>query len=145
MHRWIYPAILSLATPVLAARAHHSIAGVYDSSQRIEVAGVVTEFRFVRPHAFLIIDANPGTAEPELWQLEMDNHFELIRVGMTTDTFRPGDRVVVVGSPGRVEARRIYIRRLDRLDDGFRYEQVGRSPRIIANVGRSDSIDGERR
>ena len=41
-----------------------------------------------------------------------------------------GDRVVVTGSLGRTEPRTLYIRQLDRPADGFRYEQVGSTPRV---------------
>ena len=60
----------------------------------------------------------------------MDNRFELAGIGMTGDTLKPGDRVVVTGSLGRTEPRTLYIRRLDRPADGFRYEQVGSRPRV---------------
>jgi hypothetical protein len=60
----------------------------------------------------------------------MDNRFELADIGMTSETLRPGDRVVVTGSPGRLDARALYIRQLDRPADGFRYEQVGSRPRV---------------
>ena len=60
----------------------------------------------------------------------MDNRFELADIGMTSETLKPGDRVVVTGSLGRTEPRTLYIRQLDRPADGFRYEQVGSRPRV---------------
>jgi hypothetical protein len=60
----------------------------------------------------------------------MDNRSELAAVGVTAETLKPGDRVVVTGSLARTQAHRLYIYRLDRPADGFRYEQVGSSPRI---------------
>jgi hypothetical protein len=119
------------------AQAHHSISGVYDSSRRITVEGVVAEFRFVNPHPILIIDAaRAGEAGRELWQLEMDNRFELAEIGIGPDTFRAGDRVVAAGSAARKEARRMYLLRLERPADGFRYEQIGFRPRIEAAAHR---------
>jgi hypothetical protein len=108
-----------------AAGAHHSIAAVYDSARQQRVEGVVAEFQFVNPHPFVIV-----TVDAESWRLEMDNRFELQGVGMTAETLRPGDRVVVTGSLGRNDPRTLYIRRLDRPADGFRYEQVGSRPRV---------------
>ena len=49
---------------------------------------------------------------------------------MTSQTLQPGDRIVVTGNPARNKSQSLYIRRLDRPADGFRYEQVGSSPRI---------------
>ena len=56
----------------------------------------------------------------------MDNRRELVEIGFTQQTLRPGDSIVVGGSPARHEARSLYVRRLDRPSDGFRYEQVER-------------------
>ena len=121
---------LALAGPMLVAsagaRAHHSISAVYDSSRQQRVEGVVAEFQFINPHPFVIVTLDAG----EQWRLEMDNRFELAGIGVTSETLKPGDRVVVTGSVGRTEARTLYIRQLDRPADGFRYEQVGSRPRV---------------
>ena len=120
-------AALCLAS--VAAHAHHSISAVYDGSRQQRLEAVVAEFQFVNPHPFVIVtvDAN-GAAES--WRLEMDNRGELQGVGMSAETLKPGDRVVVTGSLGRNEPRTLYIRQLDRPADGFRYEQVGSRPRV---------------
>ena len=119
----------ALGLPSIAAHAHHSIAAVYDSSRQQRLEGVVAEFLFVNPHPFVVVTVAAGGAE-ESWRLEMDNRFELQGIGMTSETLRPGDRVVVTGSVGRTEPRTLYIRQLDRPADGFRYEQVGSRPRV---------------
>ena len=125
-HR-IFGAALVLVS--LAAQAHHSIAAVYDSARQQRLEAVVAEFQFVNPHPFVIVTVQADGAE-ESWRLEMDNRFELAGVGMTDTTLKPGDRVVVTGSVGRIEPRTLYIRQLDRPADGFRYEQVGSRPRV---------------
>jgi hypothetical protein len=112
-----------------AVSAHHSIAGYYDEGRQVTLDGVVAQFQFVNPHPFLFVDVNDGNRAAQ-WRLEMDNRGELVAVGMTAETFRVGDRVVVTGSLGRTQAQTLYIRRLDRAADGFRYEQIGFSPRI---------------
>jgi Family of unknown function (DUF6152) len=112
-----------------AAEAHHSIAAVYDGTRQQRLEGVVAEFQFVNPHPFVIVTVEQDGTE-ETWRLEMDNRFELADVGMTGETLKPGDRVVVTGSLGRTEPRTLYVRQLDRPADGFRYEQVGSRPRV---------------
>jgi len=105
---------------------HHSIAGVYDSSRPVTLEGVIKEFRFVNPHPFVMIDA-----KDQIWKLEMDNLRELVAVGMTKETLKPGDRIVVSGARAREKSEQsLYVERLDRPMDGFRYEQIGSSPRI---------------
>ena len=127
MRHGIFGAAFMLAS--LSAQAHHSIAAVYDSAREQRLEAVVAEFQFVNPHPFVIVTVQEDGAET-LWRLEMDNRFELAGVGMTDATLKPGDRVVVTGSLGRIEPRTLYIRQLDRPADGFRYEQVGSRPRV---------------
>ena len=122
-------AAAAFALTGLAAEAHHSIGAVYDSQRQQRVEGVVAEFQFINPHPFVIVTVDAQGAA-ESWRLEMDNRFELQNIGMTGETLKAGDRVVVTGSLGRNEPRTLYIRRLDRPADGFRYEQVGSRPRV---------------
>ncbi|HZF30188.1 MAG TPA: DUF6152 family protein [Gammaproteobacteria bacterium] len=130
---WLLAASLAAAVP---ANAHHSIAAIYDSAKRLTLEGSVTEFHFVNPHPFLIVDVPGGGGAPESWRLELDNRWELSEIGITSDTFRPGDRVVVSGSAGRTQPRTLYLLRLDRAHDGLRYEQIGYSPHISTQPNR---------
>jgi len=110
--------------------AHHAISAIYDNSKPITLQGTVVEFHFVNPHPLLTIDVVDDRGTHQSWQLEMDNRFELVDVGMSSDTFKGGDRVVVRGGPARGRSNAVYALRIDRPSDGFRYEQVGTSPRI---------------
>lgn len=130
MRRWMPAAVvLALAVAGVPARAHHAIAAIYDSARRVTVEGAVREFQFVNPHPFLVIDVADGGKTLE-WRLEMDNRFELIDVGMQADTLKRGDRVVATGNLSRTSPQAMYLMRLDRPADGFRYEQIGASPRV---------------
>src|SRR5262245_23803548 len=130
MKRWVLSLVFSVSLTVTGVAAHHSIAGVYDSGQQVTIDATVTEFRFVNPHPFLIAEVRQAGNTQE-WKLEMDNRSELVDVGMTDKTLKPGDRIIVTGSPIRPpQMHALYIRKLDRPADGFQYEQVGTSPRI---------------
>ena len=120
----------ALAASGLAPRAHHSIAGVYDSSRRVTIEGVVSQFQLVNPHPLLLVDVKDATGNVRQWRLEMDNRHELVAIGISVGTFKPGDRIVVSGSLSRTQPQSLYLLRLDRAADGFWYEQVGQSPRI---------------
>ncbi len=129
MRWWALLLVLSLGLLARSAHAHHSIAGMYDTREEVTIEGIVAELRFVNPHPFLILNVgDPGSAIQ--WLFEMDNRRELSRIGMTSETLSPGDRVIVSANPSRQVSQRAYIRRLDRPLDGFGYEQVGNSPRI---------------
>jgi hypothetical protein len=127
---------LGLALSGLTAEAHHSIAGMYDGGREVRVEGVVTLFEFVNPHPFVTLTVRDGDGASQAWRLEMDNRRELTAIGMTAETLRTGDRLVVSGSPARREANRLYIRSLERPADGYAYDQVGSRPRL-RSAGRS--------
>jgi hypothetical protein len=140
MNRAVYMLAFGTATWALSASAHHSISSYYDSRQQETIEGTVSEFRFVHPHPILVVDVAAEGAEPELWQLEMDNRSELAAIEITERTWKPGERVVATGSVARAESRRLYVRRLDRPADGLRYEQVGSRPRIgVSAAAQEDS------
>jgi hypothetical protein len=129
MTRWLPLLALALTVAVAPVAAHHAISAIYDSSKRATVEGSVREFQFINPHPFLIVDVMDEGRTRE-WRLEMDNRFELIDEGMSADTLKPGDRVVATGSLSRTSPHGMYLMRLDRPVDGFRYEQIGASPRV---------------
>jgi hypothetical protein len=129
MTRRILVFVVGIVASAGAVIAHHSIAGAYDTSRQVTIEGIVSQFQFVNPHPFLIIDVKESNAALT-WRLEMDNRSELSNVGMTAQTFKSGDRVLVIGSPSRSQQQSLYIRKLDRPVDGFQYEQVGGSPRV---------------
>jgi hypothetical protein len=113
-----------------AAPAHHSFGAIYDSGRHVTLKGVVRQFQFIHPHPFLVFDVALEKGGSQSWRAEMDNRFELADIGITEQTFQPGDQVVVRGNPGRTEANILYMWQLERPADGLHYEQVGSTPRI---------------
>jgi hypothetical protein len=132
MNRWTLSLAAGIAIGGMAPQAHHSISGVYDATRQVTIEGVVAQFQLVNPHPFLFIDVtdDSGTGKAQRWRLEMDNRSELVAIGVTANTFKPGDRVVASGSLARTQAQSMYVLRLDRPVDDFWYEQIGQSPRI---------------
>ena len=122
--------LIGVAACGVVAHAHHSIAAVYDDSQRVTVEGVVTQFRFVNPHPFLMMEVKDDNGRAQQWKLEMDNRWELVEIGIDNVTLKPGDRLVVTGSPAREQRQSLYIRKLERPADGFSYQQIGQSPSL---------------
>ena len=104
-----------------AVYAHHSIAGIYDDNHPVTVEGVVTRFRFVDPHPILVMEVKEPNGKLQRWMMEMDNRWELIELGFQTETLKPGDRLVVLGSLARRQPHSLYIRKLARPADGFSY------------------------
>jgi hypothetical protein len=128
VERRILAVVVACALLGPSLHGHHSISAIYDDRQRKTIDAVVTEFQFVNPHPLLVVDVGDGNGKAQQWRLEMDNRFELVQIGFTRDILKPGDRIVVTGSPARKQTQSLYIRRLDRASDGFWYEQVGAKP-----------------
>ena len=116
--------------------AHHSISGAYDTRREIKIEGVVTQFEFINPHAFLTVEVRDAGGVPQRWRVELDDRGELSEIGMTARTLQPGNEVIVLGSPARRETNQLYLARLDRPADGYSFEQVNGRPRL-RSAGRS--------
>ena len=65
MTRWTLSLSAALAVGGMAPQAHHSISSVYDSSRRVTVEGIVTQFQLINPHAFLFIDVRDGAGNAQ--------------------------------------------------------------------------------
>jgi hypothetical protein len=90
-------AAASLALPV---RAHHSFA-VFDRGARITLEGVVKEFQWTNPHIFLQLLVPDAQGKEVEWSIEGASPNMLMRRGWTKDSFRPGEKVTVIGNPLR--------------------------------------------
>src|SRR6185503_1537083 len=111
MKRWTLSLAAALAIGGMAPQAHHSISSVYDSSRRVTLEGTVAQFQLINPHPFLFIRVRDDAGKAQSWRLEMDNRSELSNIGVTSSTFRPGDRVVVSGSLSRDQGQQLYLLR----------------------------------
>jgi hypothetical protein len=128
MRGWAHIVALVLAASACGAQAHHALTG-YDESKQVSLEGRVTRFSFTQPHPFLIIEVAAGGAK-QAWRLEMDNLGELRSIGLSSKTFQPNERVFVSGNPSHDGSRELYLRVLDRPQDGLHYEQPGLNPRL---------------
>lgn len=92
--------VLLLASSAVV-RAHHSFVMLFDPSQRITVSGTVTEFQFIAPHAYILVDVADEGGAVVKWELETTSPGQLIRAGLTPDTLNTGDEISAVGNPTR--------------------------------------------
>jgi hypothetical protein len=113
-------ALCSLAAFALPVAAHHSFAAVYKSDQRLEIEGKVVQFLFRNPHSVLHVLAPDESGAMIRWAVEWQGATQLGNSGVSNETIRPGDPVVVTGMPGRIEAEhRMLLVTIKRTTDGF--------------------------
>jgi hypothetical protein len=110
----------SLALLALPAAAHHSFAAVYQADQTIEIEGKVVQFLFRNPHSVLHVLVLDESGEMTRWAIEWQGASQLGARGVSAQTLRPGDPVIVTGNPGRVAAEhRLLLVTIKRTTDGF--------------------------
>lgn len=113
---------LAVAAIVAAAdaEAHHSFAAYYHESETTSIEGQVREFQFRSPHAILLVAARTPEGRIETYAAEWGNPRRLGNQGITKDTLKPGDIVVVTGSPGRTPSEyKIHLKGIQRPADGW--------------------------
>ena len=119
--------LLMAAAFVLAAAAyaHHSFAATYFEDQTATVEGKLVQFLFRNPHSFVHVEAPDDKGEVQTWAIEWGGGGQLSREGVSRDTLKPGDHVIVSGNPGRNPAdHRIRMRSISRPSDGWKWSGV---------------------
>jgi hypothetical protein len=115
--------LLTFAAVTVAAltlSAHHSFSAYYFEEQSVTLEGVVQEFQYRSPHAILTFAVLDGQGQTRTYAAEWANPNRLNRQGITRDTLKPGDAVIVTGSPGRTAAEyKMHLKGIRRPADGW--------------------------
>ena len=103
-----------------SAYAHHSFTATYDESREIEIEGTLVQFMFRNPHAWVHVMAPDENGEMVRWGVEWGGAGQLSGQGVTRESLKAGDHVIIRGNPGRNPVdHRIRMRSLLRPSDGF--------------------------
>ena len=117
--------LLFAAATVLGIRAyaHHSFAATYFEDKKVTVEGDLVQFLYRNPHSFVHVEGkDPSTGETVRWAVEWGAGGQLGRQGVTRETLKPGDHVIVVGNPGRnPEDHRLRMVNITRPSDGWKW------------------------
>jgi hypothetical protein len=135
MLRTWFSLILILFLCVSVAYAHHSFSAVYDGTKQTTVKGVVTQFRFVNPHAMMQLDVADASGKITKWVVEFDGRLNLSNVGWTADSIKSGERVTVTGNPSHSEMNRLFFLKLVHAD----------GTELVRGAQRSNAIEEDRR
>ena len=104
--------------------AHHSFASTYDESRKVTVEGKLVQFLFRNPHSFVHVLAPDEDGTMQRWAIEWGGAGQLGGQGVTRETLKPGDKVIITGNPGRNPAdHRVRMVTLRRPSDGFGWGQ----------------------
>jgi Family of unknown function (DUF6152) len=81
-----------------SAGAHHSFAP-YDRTKQVTLTGVVREFQWTNPHAWIQIVVTDAQGREVEWGAECGSPNMMARTGWKRATLAPGDRVTVIVNP----------------------------------------------
>ena len=91
----IFFALFAIAIP---AFAHHG-AAAYDTTKHLTVKATVTDWVWANPHCFLKFDAKDDKGEVVHWAVEASNPADMVNLGWSKASFKPGDEVTVTFMP----------------------------------------------
>ena len=119
-------ALLTLASIAVAVRAyaHHSFAATYREDTSITIQGELVQVLFRNPHSFMHVMVKEKDGSVVRYAVEWSGAEQLVHNGVTRETLKPGDLVIISGSPGHDLAdHRVRMVGLSRPRDGFRWSE----------------------
>jgi hypothetical protein len=91
-------AALFVAAP---AFAHHSFA-MFDRAKLVTWEGTVEDYDWTNPHSHITVNVPAGAKDPAMvgrWDIEGGSPNIMLRQGWTKNSFKPGDKITIVGHP----------------------------------------------
>lgn len=119
-------AVAAALVVAVEASAHHSFAATYLEDQRVQIEGELVQFQFRNPHSFVHVMVKEKDGSTVRYTVEWGGAGALGGQGVTRETLKVGDHVIITGSPGRNPTdHRVRMVTLHRPKDGFGW---GRRP-----------------
>lgn len=105
-----------------ATFAHHG-AAAFDATP-ITLKGIVEEFDFINPHCELFFSVTDESGKATKWNAEFTNPASLRRRGITRETFKPGDQIMLTGDRAKSGANVLRALKLQ-MPDGREINVLG--------------------
>ena len=83
------------------AFAHHSFAATYVETQSIPIEGDLVQFQVRNPHSYIHVIVTEPDGSMVRYVVEWGSPSQLSTQGVTKDTLKPGDHIIISGNPGR--------------------------------------------
>ncbi len=80
------------------ARAHHAFAAEFDEKKPVKFTdATVTKVQLINPHSWIYVDVKQPDGTVENWAIEAGSPNILMRRGITKDTLKVGQKIIVDG------------------------------------------------
>src|SRR5204863_119907 len=110
--RTVYMDGRSIPANIKSSRLGYSVGRWDGDTRQTIVTTVLTQLRFVSPHAKMYLDAKDASGKVEKWVVEFDGRLNLSNFGWTADSIKSGEHVIVTGNPSHTEPKRIFFIKL---------------------------------
>jgi len=102
-HKWAPCLGLVLGVAMLcgSALAHHGAVGYDYDAPRKTLKGTVEQFTWQNPHTLLLFDVKDDQGNVVVWTMELNNPGNLVELGWTHSSLKPGDQVTVTFTPAK--------------------------------------------
>ena len=117
--------LLAIGVLLAATRvdAHHFFGASYLLNKSVTLEGELAKVVFRNPHSLVHLVVRDKDGREVRYAVELAGAGQLEEKGVTSDTLKVGDHVVVTGSPGRFPAdRRLRMMTLHRPKDNYNYD-----------------------
>jgi hypothetical protein len=118
-----YLVVLLVAAAMLAgarAYAHHSFAATYFEDRMVTIEGDLAQFQFRNPHSWVHVNVKEKDGTVVRYAVEWGGTGQLGNTGITRDTLKIGDHVIISGNPARnPKQHQVRMLSLHRTKDGF--------------------------
>ena len=112
-------AVVALALGAQAF-AHHSFAATYVETQSVTIEGDLVQFQVRNPHSYIHVIVAEKDGSEVRYVVEWGSPSQLSTQGVTKDTLKPGDHIIISGNPGRDPAdHRVRLLTFRRPKDGW--------------------------
>ena len=120
--------VLAALVNTASVRGHHAFAAYYIEDQTVSIEGNIQQLDYTNPHSWVHIMAPDKEGRVQKVSAEWANPGRLSQQGIAKDTLKPGDHVIVTGSPSRdPSAYKMHLKRIQRPSDGWQW--LGRGER----------------
>jgi len=120
MRRLFLLVVATVFAVATAAYAHHSYAATYDVTKVVKLEGKLVQFVYRSPHSFVTLQAPDENGVNQRWAVEWSGTGQLANQGISRESRKVGDEVVLVGRPSRVPGEYSALMvNLKRPSDGF--------------------------